>query len=103
MKTSSYVRVHVIIIPWKFCFLNVKDTHGGKAPSIKTPALAESMNMDIWIVGNSNQLCKTGSYNETKFSKKWSSYQQNCALCDRSILYLTLVSEMTVNIIRFQS
>ena len=48
----------------------LKDTHREKAFSNKTPALTESMNMDIWVVGNSNQLSKTDSYNEMKFSKK---------------------------------
>ena len=28
------------------------------------------MNMDIWVVGTSNQLFIAGSYTETKFSKK---------------------------------
>ena len=32
----------------------MKDTHREKAPSNKTPALSESMNMDIWVVGASN-------------------------------------------------
>ena len=36
-----------------FC---LKDTHREKAPSNKTPALYKSMNMDIWVVGTSNQL-----------------------------------------------
>ena len=26
--------------------------------------------MDIWVVGTSNQLFRSGSYSETKFSKK---------------------------------
>ena len=41
-----------------------------KASSDKTPALSESMNMNIQVVGTSNQLIITGSYTETKFSKK---------------------------------
>ena len=42
--------------------LNVlKDTHREKAPSNKTPALTKSTNMNIWLVGTSNQLFKTGS------------------------------------------
>ena len=32
-----------------------KDTHREKAPSNKTPALTKSINMDIWLVGISNQ------------------------------------------------
>ena len=41
-----------------------------KAPLNKTPALSESMNMDIWVVGTPKQLFTTGSYTETKLSKK---------------------------------
>ena len=33
----------------------------GKTPSNKTPALAESINMGIWVVGVSNQLFIKGS------------------------------------------
>ena len=60
--------------------LNIKDTHREKAPSNKTPALTESMNMDNWVVGTSNQLFKTGLINEKKFSEKLSSYWQNSVL-----------------------
>ena len=50
--------------------ISFKDTHRKKAPSNKTPALLESMNIGIWVVGTSNQLLITGPYTETKFSKK---------------------------------
>ena len=40
----------------------LKDTHREKAPSNKTPALTRSWNMDIWVVGTSNQLFLRGSY-----------------------------------------
>ena len=33
----------------------VKNTQREKAPSNKTPAFTKSKNMDIWIVGTSNQ------------------------------------------------
>ena len=33
-----------------------KDTHRGKAPSNKTPALTKSINMGICVVGTTNQL-----------------------------------------------
>ena len=33
-----------------------KDTYREKAPSNKTAALRESMNMDIWVVDTSNKL-----------------------------------------------
>ena len=39
------------------------------APSNKTPALTKSTNMDIWVVGTTNQLVIRGSLTETKFSK----------------------------------
>ena len=39
----------------------LKDTHSGKAPSNKTPALIESRNMSIWVVGTSNQLFIIGT------------------------------------------
>ena len=49
--------------------ISFKDAHREKAPSNKTPALSESMNMDIWVVGTTNQLFVTGSYTEKNFSK----------------------------------
>ena len=46
-----------------------KDTHREKALSKgKTPALTKSTNMDIWVVGTTNQLLR-GSLIETKFEK----------------------------------
>ena len=48
----------------------LKDTHREIEPLNKTPAFTKSMNMDIWVVGTSNQLFIRGSYTETKFSKK---------------------------------
>ena len=42
-----------------FSFL--KDTHREKAPSNKTPTLSKNMNIDIWVVGTSNQLFIRGS------------------------------------------
>ena len=41
----------------------LKDTHREKEPSNKTPTLSESMNMnmDVWLVGTSNQLFIRGS------------------------------------------
>ena len=50
--------------------VSFKDTNREKAPSQKTPALLESMNMDIWVVGTSNELFIAGSSTDTKFSKK---------------------------------
>ena len=35
---------------------DIKNTEKGKTPSNKTPSLSESMNMDIFMVGLSNQL-----------------------------------------------
>ena len=39
----------------------IKDTHVEKTPSNKTPALTESTNMSIWVVGRTNQLFIRGS------------------------------------------
>ena len=39
----------------------LKDTHREKAQSNKTPALKKSTNIDIWVVGTSNQLLIRGS------------------------------------------
>ena len=39
----------------------LKDTHGEKALSNKASTLTKSMNMDIWVVGISNQLFIRGS------------------------------------------
>ena len=50
--------------------LLLKDTHREKALSNETSTLSKGMNMDIWIVGTSNQHFITGSYTETKFPKK---------------------------------
>ena len=43
---------------------------GKKAPSNKTPDHTKSMNMVIWVVGESNQLFISGSLAETKFLTK---------------------------------
>ena len=34
----------------------IEDTHREEAPSNKTPALTKSMNIDLYVVGTSNQL-----------------------------------------------
>ena len=34
----------------------IKDTQREKVASNKTPVLTKSMNMDIWVVGTSNQI-----------------------------------------------
>ena len=39
----------------------VKGTHREKAPSNKTPALAKTSNMGIWVIGTLNQLFIRGS------------------------------------------
>ena len=48
-----------MILP--FPSIVLEDTDREKAPSSKTPALTESRNMDIWVVGTSNQLFIRGS------------------------------------------
>ena len=42
-----------IFFSFKYFF---KDTQREKVPSNKTPALTKSRNMDIWVVGTSNQI-----------------------------------------------
>ena len=49
------------------CILNY--IHMEKDPTNETSALTKSMNMNIWIIGTSNQLFIRGSYAETKFPK----------------------------------
>ena len=51
-------------------FETLKNTKREKAPSNKTPALTESMNMDIWLLGASNQLFIRGSQTESNLSKR---------------------------------
>ena len=47
----------------------VKDTHSEKVLSNKTLALTKRMNMDIWVVGISNQPFRRDSYSEVNFLK----------------------------------
>ena len=54
-----------------------------KAPSNETLAFAKSMNMNIWVVGTSNQLFTTNFSKKKKKNSCW----QNSIFCDRSILY----------------
>ena len=56
---SSYFCWSVICMSRVRRFL--KDTRREKALSNKTQAVTKSMNMDIWVVDASNQLCITGS------------------------------------------
>ena len=49
-KTAKYL----MNILW--ILLTLKDSHREKVPSNKTPALAKSMDINIWVVGISNQL-----------------------------------------------
>ena len=51
-------------------FYGLKILTGEKPASHKTPVLAKSRNMGIWVVGTSNQLFIRGSYTETKYSNK---------------------------------
>ena len=53
-----------------FEYYNLKTLTGKKPPSYKTSVLTKSMDMDIWVVGTSNELFIKGSYIETKFSTK---------------------------------
>ena len=49
------------------------------ALSSKTPTLSESMNMDVWVVGISNQLC-------IKSSKQ--NFQKNKALAGKTPFFM---------------
>ena len=44
----------------------IKDTQGKKAPSSKTPTLSKSTDIDVWMVGISNQIFIRGSLNWNK-------------------------------------
>ena len=44
---------------------NINDTHKEYTLSNRTQALTESMNMDIWKIGTSNQLFIRGSHTLT--------------------------------------
>ena len=62
-NASTYIRAYVMynaIQTNKFNFHVVKDTHRQKAP-FETLTLSKIMNMDIWLVGTSNQLFIGGS------------------------------------------
>ena len=48
----------------------VLNTDREKAPPKKTLPFTKTINMDIWVVGTSNQHFVRGSYTESKFSKK---------------------------------
>ena len=49
---------------------NFKDTQMENTPSNKTQTLAKGMNMNIWVIGPSNQLFIRGSCNQIEFPKK---------------------------------
>ena len=48
----------------------IKDTHREKAPWNKTPAFTKSLNVDVCVVGSSNQHFIRGSHTEKIFLKK---------------------------------
>ena len=48
----------------------IKDTHREKAPWNKTPAFTKSLNVDVRVVGSSNQHFIRGSHTEKNFLKK---------------------------------
>ena len=55
---------------WTVSNAQFSDTYREKAPSNKTAALTISVNMNISVLGISNQLLIRGSYSDTKFSLK---------------------------------
>ena len=73
---TSYILFTMLLFPeimifhffcwWKQCSYwfdrnKLKNSHREKAPSNKTQAFTKSVNMDIWVVGTSNQLFIRGS------------------------------------------
>ena len=53
----SHIRKIASFQMYSFCLtIILKDTHRKKSLSNKTQSLLKSMNMDIWVVGTSNQL-----------------------------------------------
>ena len=69
--TKSFADVSRTIWNCIIAFLDaLKDTHREKAPSNKTPVLRKGTNMGVWAVATLNQLFITGSWTETKLSKK---------------------------------
>ena len=65
---DMYAEQDTLVLATAHCFF--KDAHREKVPSNKTPALTKNMNIDMWVVGISNQLFIKESYTKTKFSKK---------------------------------
>ena len=60
--TRSMICDHFLSSDLFIIFINLlKDTRKEKVPSDKTPVITKSMNMDIWLVGTSNQLFISGS------------------------------------------
>ena len=55
---------------WTGTNAQFSDTYREKAPSNKTAALTVNVNMNISVLGISNQLLISGSYSDTKFSLK---------------------------------
>ena len=61
MECLKEVAIRQILFFIQLCRHTLKDTLWEKAASNKTPALTKSANMDIWVVGTSNQLFMRGS------------------------------------------
>ena len=65
---TSLFNHDVIMVVWFHRILSeeifltqLKDTHGEKAPSNKTPVHTKCRNMEIWVLGTLNQLFIRGS------------------------------------------
>ena len=56
-------------VGFRYCVNSLRILSRKKNPLNKTKGLTKSMNMNIWVVGTSNQLFIRGSYTKTKFSK----------------------------------
>ena len=51
MNRKKTFCLKIAIFPYVKQLFQAEDTHREKAPSNKTPALAKSTNMGIWVVG----------------------------------------------------
>ena len=61
---SDWLKNRIFVNRYKYVPIGlqrVKNTHREKAPSNKIPTYSKIMNMDIWVVGTSNQLFIPGS------------------------------------------
>ena len=61
LNFSFRMQLSVAVPLYNFRWQIFKDTHREEVPSNETPVLIKSTNMDIWVVGTTNQLFTRGS------------------------------------------